>query len=206
MDRNDTVSSSYAAAMGYVARCASEAQVLGTSRFSKRLYFESDDDRGRMVSADVVQAVSKYAKDRFDSSGSEFLPFVYMAKHDRNERVKTVFGETWNENVGGSRAVSLYLEEIVGLASEHLGSSRWILKHAAALSVAGIVKAVAQTQGDLSESNGEKVWPWLKIAVSEKTWEGKEEVVEAFGTFVEKGRQFWEGRSEVQQEIGKVSA
>lgn len=45
IDRNDTVASSYAAAAGYVARGASDKQVLRLISFAKKLYFESEGDR-----------------------------------------------------------------------------------------------------------------------------------------------------------------
>jgi proteasome component ECM29 len=49
LDRNDTVSSSYAAAAGYVARGASDKQILRLVDFAKKLYFESKDDRSQSV-------------------------------------------------------------------------------------------------------------------------------------------------------------
>lgn len=49
LDRNDTVSSSYAAAAGYVARGASDKNILHIVDFSKKLYFESKDDRDQVV-------------------------------------------------------------------------------------------------------------------------------------------------------------
>ena len=45
IDRNETVSSSYAAAAGYVARGASDKQLTRLINFAKRLYFESEGDR-----------------------------------------------------------------------------------------------------------------------------------------------------------------
>ena len=49
LDRNDTVSTSYAAAAGYVARGASDKQILRLVEFTKKLYFESKDDRAQSV-------------------------------------------------------------------------------------------------------------------------------------------------------------
>lgn len=49
LDRNETVSSSYAAAAGYVARGASDKQILHIVEFAKKLYFESKDDRAQSV-------------------------------------------------------------------------------------------------------------------------------------------------------------
>lgn len=49
LDRNETVSSSYAAAAGYVARGASDKQILRIVEFAKTLYFESKDDRSQAI-------------------------------------------------------------------------------------------------------------------------------------------------------------
>jgi proteasome component ECM29 len=79
--------------------------------------------------------------DRFASMAAEFLPFVFLAKHDADESVKDQFEKTWTENVGGSRAVLLYLKEILSLADSKLESPRWALKHTSALTVADVVMA-----------------------------------------------------------------
>jgi proteasome component ECM29 len=47
LDRNETVASSYAAAAGYVARHASDKQILKMVAFAKGLYFDSEHDRER---------------------------------------------------------------------------------------------------------------------------------------------------------------
>ena len=70
---------------------------------------------------------------------AEFLPFVFVAKHDANESVRDQFQSTWTENVGGSRAVLLYLKEILALADSKLDSPRWALKHTSAHAVADVV-------------------------------------------------------------------
>lgn len=205
LDRNDTVSSSYAVAMGYVARCATEMQVFRLAKFAQELYFSSDEDRPRIVSGDLVQSVAKHAKDKFDSLAAEYLPFIYMARNDDNPKVQTVFRETWDENVGGLRAVLLYLQEIVALANSHFSSKRWILKHAAALSVADATKAVEKSQGCVGEAECDILWPALKTALAEKSWEGKEHVLEAFALFAEKGKTYWSSHAEVERDMKQVS-
>lgn len=45
LDRNETVSSSYAISAGYMARAASEKQVLRLMAYCRSLYFESEGDR-----------------------------------------------------------------------------------------------------------------------------------------------------------------
>ncbi|KAL9079366.1 MAG: hypothetical protein Q9157_001753 [Trypethelium eluteriae] len=207
MDRNETVSLSYAASGGYVARGASDKAVIQLATFLKqKLYFGSGDDRSRLIAGELVQAVAKHASDRFNSFASEFVPFVFFAKHDSNDAIKDVFREIWGEHVGGSRTVSLQLQEILGLAAEHLGSSRWVLKHAASRTIADVVDAITGNVGQsMSTSEAETLWEPLCTALSGKTWEGKEVVLEAFATFVQKGPGEFLSKNNVADEVKKIA-
>ena len=186
-DRNDTISSSYAAACGYLVRLCSNDAILELVNSCRKLYFDSEDDRHRVISGDVIYAMSKHATDRFNSLAGDILPFVFIAKHDVSDRAKTLFEDTWSENVGGSRAVLLNLEEIVDLASQHLDSPRWSIKHTSAFAVADVVTSSGKAIGD---ANARMLWPALEKALSGKTWEGKEIIVEALIQFA-KNSTFW---------------
>lgn len=185
-DRNETVSQSYAAALGYVVRGASDASIVEVSALAKRLYFDAEDEQSRVTSGEVVRAVAKYSTDRFSSLGSEFLPFVFLAKNDDNTEVKKLFGEVWKDNTGGPRAASLYLDDVAQLSTQQLGSARWSIKHAAALAISEVITAVVATQGKISKRDAEKLWPALEQALAEKSWDGKEKILEGFALFVEK--------------------
>ncbi|KAL8737649.1 MAG: hypothetical protein Q9181_001463 [Wetmoreana brouardii] len=194
LDRNETISASYSAACGYLARLASDDEILKLTEHCRRLYFDSDDDRHRVVAGDIILAIAKYATDRFNALAAEILPFVFFAKHDLHERTEKLFQETWNETVGGSRTVLLYMQEIIQLAMQYLGSPRWSLKHTAAFAVA---EATNATGDEISDSFAQIIWPGLQKAVDGKTWEGKERVLEAFVRFaraentVTKNEQTW---------------
>lgn len=213
LDRNETVSSSYAVAAGYVARTASDKQILRLLSFAQSLYFDAAGDRDTTVprhalsAAEIVHAVSKHASDRFTSLGAAFLPFVFLGKHDGADVVREPFAETWNEHVAGPRTVSLYLDEILELAVQHLESAQWAVKHTAARTVAATTIAVADLGLGFADKTGDVVWPALDRALAGKTWEGKEVVLEAFVRFVQAGRQFWEAsdRKNVAAAIDKVS-
>lgn len=179
-DRNDTISSSYATACGYLTRLASDGALLDLLNYCRKLYFDSDEDRHRIIAGDIVHAVSKHATDRFNSVAVEALPFVFVAKHDTYERARILFEDTWTENVGGSRAVLLYLREIVDLASQCLASARWSIKHTSAFAIADVVTSSGSS---IDEANAKIIWPALEKALSGKTWDGKERILEAFILF-----------------------
>lgn len=216
LDRNETVASSYAASSGYVARCASEKQILHLAAFAQSLYFDSAGDRDQQTprraisAAEIVNAVSKHATDKFNSMASSFLPFVFVGKHDTNEAVRSIFEDTWSDTVAGPRAVSLYLKDIIALVDAHLDSPQWAIKHSAARTVAGATSAMA----GLAKSSGEKsldittariLWPSLERALSGKTWEGKEVVLEAFVKFATMSGTMCAEQADMSGNIEKVS-
>lgn len=203
-DRNETVALSYAEAAGYITRVATDGGVMELVAKAKKLYFSSEDDKHRVAAGDVVHAMAKHATDRFSSLSADILPFVFVAKQDSNAQVKELFQKTWDESVGGSRAVLLYLKEIVVVAQAHLDSPRWVLKHASARAIASATEALATGGEDISMANAQILWPALVQAMGGKTWEGKEEVLEAFVKFVEKSPKFWKEKSDVASEITKV--
>ncbi len=190
LDRNETVSVAFSMSLAYLMRLASDKQVEETIIHAKALYFGSEDIKHRVVSAETVQAISKVSNDIFMRFATAFLPFAFIGRHDSEEDVKGRFDQAWKENVGGSGAVSLYLSEIVGLLSANIGSASWAIKHACCLSVADLVTSL-QTQGQYTIAQAEKVWPVLEMAISGKTWEGKEKVVVAFPKFVKMAKCFW---------------
>jgi len=209
LDRSDTVASSYAVAAGYVSRAASDAQVLSLLAFARRLYFDSEGDRDaavprRAISAgEIVRAVSRHANDKFNALAADVLPFVFVAKHDAHDVVRELFRDTWDDNVAGPRAVSLYLKEIAGLAVQYLDAAVWAVKHTSAKAVADAAVLIASL-GVMDDKAAEVLWSALDKALTGKTWEGKEEVLNAFVKFVEASRSFWSGRGDVAQAIEKV--
>lgn len=175
LDQNDTVSSAFAAACGYIARLASDREILKLFTYCQQLYFDCEEDRQRKISGDVVYAVSRHAADRFKSLASEIIPFVFVAKHDISHDVKMYFQDSWDGHVGGSRAVLLYLQEIKSLIVKQLDSPRWSVKHTSALALANLIKSLGDKVND---SDATSIWPVLEKALSGKTWEGKETVLE----------------------------
>ncbi|TVY45685.1 Proteasome-associated protein-like protein [Lachnellula subtilissima] len=202
LDRNNAVSAGYARSAGYLARLASDDSLLRLVAFSKNLYFDAEDETRRQVSADIIYAVSKFATDRFNSLASEFLPFVFFAKHDSNEHTKEQFEKTWSENVGGSRAVLLYTKEINDLAVGRLDSTKWTIKHTAALTIADVVTS---SGSDISGSNAAAIWPALEKALALKTFDGKENVLEAFVKFTKAGKSLWEQEPSIAAHMKKIA-
>ena len=180
LDRNDTISTTAATTCGYLSRIAKDEEILKLLEYSKELYFESTDDGHRTVAGELVHGIAKYAPDRFTSLASACLPFAFFGSHDGHQPAQELFKSAWDDNVGGSRAVLLYLREIIDLSTQNLGSSRWSVKHTAAFTIADTVKAAGN---DISIADSKVIWPSLEMAIGGKTWEGKEKVLEALVAF-----------------------
>lgn len=202
LDRNSTVSAAYARAAGYVSRLASDMQILKLAAYSKNLYLSAENENRRQISADIIYAVSRFAPDRFHSLAVEFLPFVFMAKHDTDKDVKEYFGKAWDENVGGSRAVLLYFKEITTLCSECLDSPKWAIKHTAALAIAEVV---ASSGVDINLANAEVLWRALEKALALKTFDGKERVLQAYVKFTKLAKELWRKDISIAAEMKKIA-
>jgi proteasome component ECM29 len=202
LDRNSTVSAAYARAAGYIARLASDKQILRIANYSKDLYFSAEDETRRQISADIVYAISKFATDRFNALAADILPFVFLAKHDSDEHVKDQFSKTWDENVGGSRAVLLYLKEIITVSAERLESPKWTVKHTAALTIAEVV---GSSSTEISLANAGIIWPALEKALSLKTFDGKEKVLSGFVKFVKLGKSLWSQDAGIAAQMTKIA-
>ena len=159
-----------------------------------------------LTAAELILAFAKQASDKFNSLAASILPFVFVGKHDSHSAVKEQFQNTWEEAVGGSRAVLLYLKEILELSGTHLDSPQWTLKHTAARTVADSVTAVSASEGQQISADAAKLlWPSLEKALGGKTWEGKEVVLTAFVKFVQSARGWYVKDSAVAAAIVKVS-
>ncbi|KAJ6262387.1 hypothetical protein Dda_3195 [Drechslerella dactyloides] len=177
VDRNETVSASYAAACGYLARLASDESVVRLLQYSQKLYFEQQEERLRILSASVLNAISKHASDRFQALASDILPFAFVAKHDPEASVAEEYSKCWTDNTGGSGAVKLYLPEITALAGAHLDSARWTIKQTAALSIADLCVVLGP---DLTGEQLDVVYPLAVRSVAGKSYPSKAKVLEGF--------------------------
>jgi proteasome component ECM29 len=204
LDRNETVGNSYAYAAGYLCRYASDKQILKTAEFAWKLWSTSDDPRHRSIAAEVFYSISKHATDRFSHLSVKLLPLVFLGKHDDQEDVKETFSKTWSEVAGGQRAVLFHLDSICQLAVPMLDDPKWTLKHAGARAIADAAEAVAGLDALAAAADAPKIWPALSKALGGRSWEGKDAILESFGTFFEKVKPFIDENPDAGNEMTKV--
>lgn len=172
-DRNETVSSSYAAAAGYLCRISSVNLVVAYGNKLNELYFESEDEKHRHIIAVASEAVSKYAGDKFETVIGAFLPLCFIGKHDVVSKVSLPFEREWVENTSGNSAMKVYFEEIVDLAESQINSPSYTIRRIIAHSIAKICEVVGD-YSTVSQNPSKHLISILMEACKGKSWDGKE--------------------------------
>ncbi|KAI3330886.1 ECM29 protein [Ustulina deusta] len=208
LDRNNEVSKAYAKSAAYLLRSASpETRDRYTTRLVD-LYFAAEDELRRQKVADAVLAIAKVSPDAFTDLETRLLPLAYFGKFDTDEYVSEVCDAAWNQHAGGNHTVKRYVNEISGLVSKGLETSKWALQHAAAFTVASMVTALSNAagkDGQFSESILQQIWPVLDKALSLKTFKGKERLVAAYPLFIRHSKKFWEGDVTISAQTKKIA-
>lgn len=203
LDRNATISIAFSTSLGYLMRLASNKEVQATSKYAQKLYFESQELMHRSVAGEIVQAISKAANDVFMNAASSFLPFAFIGRRDTEKEVRERFDIPWQENIGGSRAINLYLKEIVELISNHIKSPLWPIKHACCFAVAELIASMEVTE-KYSDNDALLLWGLVQEALDGKTWEGKEEVIKVYPKFVRQAQSLWPD-DKISQQMKKIA-
>ncbi|KAF7846588.1 hypothetical protein BT93_L4069 [Corymbia citriodora subsp. variegata] len=187
LDRNPTISQSFSAALAYLIRAASEKEIRVTIDYAKKLYFESQEASHRIVAGEMVQMISKASNDVFTRFAPSLLSFAFIGRQDEDTSAHDRFDTAWKDNVGGSRALQLYMKEITELIRQHIVSSLWPIKHACCFAIADLVTSLGST-AKLSKDDTEMMWPAYEAAIDGKTWEGKEKVVSTLPAFAKQAQ------------------
>jgi proteasome component ECM29 len=203
LDRNATISIAFSTSLGYLMRLVSETEIEATSKYAQKLYFESQDLSHRSVAGEILQSISKTSNDVFMNFASTFLPFAFIGRNDTDEQVRDRFDPPWKDNIGGSRAVTLYLQEISSLIMLHIKSSLWPVRHACCFTVADLVTSLAASD-DYSDRDARLVWPLMEEALNGKTWTGKEKVVSAYPKWVKNVPTLWTDRK-ISDQMVKIA-
>lgn len=203
LDRNATISIAFSTSLGYLMRLASNKEVQATSKYAQKLYFESQELMHRSVAGEIVQAISKAANDIFMNAASSFLPFAFIGRRDTDKEVRDRFDVPWQENIGGSRAINLYLKEIVELISAHIKSPLWPIKHACCFAVSELIASMEVTD-KYTNNDASLLWGVVQEALDGKTWEGKDEVVKVYPKFVRQAQSLWPD-VKISQQMKKIA-
>lgn len=201
-DRNTTVSSSFATAAGYVCRVCSVDVVAKYGEKIQASYFESEDEKSKIVAGVASEAVSKYSGDRFASVASAFLPVAFVAKNDANKEVAKNFESEWTENTSGNGAVKLYIHEICALVKQYITSPQFSVRQTSAKSIAEACNAIDGATG--IGSSADELFEVLMNACQGRSWNGKEDVLQALVSLSSKSKPFVDSHPELLAKINKI--
>lgn len=120
---NETVSSSFSAALGYLCRQLPTELVTRYIEQLKEKWLnsEGDDFRRRETVAAALKAISINASDTFTSVETSVLPLAFVAQYSVDN--SNTFKNVWEKNTGGALSLRLYLTEILTLCIEVLDRS-----------------------------------------------------------------------------------
>jgi proteasome component ECM29 len=185
LDRNDTVSKNYCKAAAYLIRIASSDDQVRFVGHVIDLWFASEDETRRRKVVDVVLGIRHAAPDHFDALESLLLPFVFLGMNEHaDEYVHKQSEQLWAAVGGSAHKVARYIPELVELVGRSLGVGNWAVKHAGALTSGKVVMALVE--GRIANANNlGAIWPVLEKSLALKTFERKQELLEALGSFTE---------------------
>ncbi|KAI9197483.1 proteasome stabiliser-domain-containing protein [Polychytrium aggregatum] len=177
LDRSAALRKAYAVALGYTCRICTQPALSRLLDHLRKIYLEDDDEEKRSVAGIAILEVSRTASDALAPLRGEVLPLSYFGSHDASPALKDIWKDIWAENTAGTTgAVKLYQKEMmelcVGLLRE---SPSWPIKKQVGLMISSMVR---QIDAGFSYQMDVAV-PLLIEALSGRTWDGKEAVLEA---------------------------
>lgn len=191
-DSNNTVSSSYAVAAGYVCRVASVSAVIKYSKKLRSLYFGTKSTpptiRSKRIAGTASQAVSKHSGERFSEVASAFLPVAFICKNDDVEDVAKAFEFEWSENTSGVGAIKLYLQEIIDLGIKYFDSTDYSIRK---VIVRSITKAFDAMETVTNEEILEPLLQSLIDASRSNYWTGKEDLIASMVSVSLKSKEYF---------------
>jgi len=203
-DKNSTVASSYASAAGYLCRIASISSVVNYSEYINKLYFESEDEKGRELAAIASENVARYSGDKFELVASAFIPLAFIGKYDDNKVIKTNFEREWIENTSGNNnSIKLYLQEIQDYFKKYIDSSKFEIRRTLGRSISSL-SSLIDDLNQLSEDSINGILQLLLEANKGKSWDGKETVMEALVTFSVKAKTYIDANCELRETIDRA--
>ncbi|KAJ3082397.1 hypothetical protein HK102_001737 [Quaeritorhiza haematococci] len=204
-DRSPAVRKSFATAVGYMARLASENALRRLITHITKMYTENDDNEIRSVPAIVILECARHARDNIKNFSSEILPLAYFGSRDANETIQSTWKDAWEETTAGSSsgAVKMYLPEIMRLVEALLKESpSWTIKRQVGAALSDAAKLVEGAFLPYMDA----ALPMLIEGLAGRTWEGKEAVLDALITVCVTCKEYFEEgkNSERLEEIIKV--
>ncbi|BBH02426.1 ARM repeat superfamily protein [Prunus dulcis] len=134
------------------------------------------DKNAQVSCAILLKSYSSMASDVVSGYLAAIIPVIFISRFEDDKFVSGLFEELWEEHTSSERvALQLYLEEIVSLICEGIGSSSWASKKRSA-------QAISKLSEVLGESLSSHYHVLLQSLIKEipgRLWEGKDALLSA---------------------------
>ncbi|CAO3648654.1 unnamed protein product [Cunninghamella echinulata] len=190
--KNSVIRKSYATATGYVCQLVTYDRLVTFIKHLKKLYIEDEDEDSHAAAAVASVEITRFATDRIKSVATEIVPLIYFGEHDPEDQMKKLWKDAWENLTSGTQSwVSLYIDEILQFIQPLLNSPSWKIKQTAALTIADMCKS----SGKEMEKHADKLMPVMVTTLATRSWNGKENVLDAFAQLCKYAKSFFDNPS-----------
>ena len=147
---------------------------------------ENSADERRMIGAMVLEQISKNCPVLLKKFYDLALPIMFIARHDKSERVKKMWENVWEETTNTSlkNTLEIYIKVIVERCIQLLDHPTWELKRQGGSALQEVASALGIL---LNEKEGERELMINSLInnISGRVWEGKTILLKALGSVCE---------------------
>ncbi|AGO11203.1 AaceriACL063Wp [[Ashbya] aceris (nom. inval.)] len=201
-DRNNASAIAFTLPFAHLFRITTlDTRVKYATKLSE-LYFETTSTQLKSVVGAAIGMVIKHAPTQFEQCASIFMPLIFLAKHDPDEALSTVYANNWTEaSKSGTGTMKLYLEEIANLAAASMKSTSFSVRLMCARSICAVVGSV---DSSIPSSQVKKLFGVLLESSKGRSWDGKHVVIEGLVILAEKAKCFYVGDSDLNSLVKKT--
>lgn len=174
--RNHSVKVAFAKSFGHVFHVTTLEKAIKYSKQLEETYFSSDTET-KFAVATAIESALKHAPSEFEGVASILMPLLFLASNDTDEELRRLCENIWTEaSTRGSGTIKLYLDEILDLLGQHIGSSDFSMRRACGKSISVLCERIDQNIG---QKQVEKLFDITIQSLSGRSWEGKETILSA---------------------------
>lgn len=134
------------------------------------------DKNAQVSCAILLKSYSSMASDVVSGYLAAIIPVIFISRFEDDKFVSGLFEELWEEHTSSERvALQLYLEEIVSLICEGIGSSSWASKKKSAQAISKL----SEVLGESLSSHYHVLLQSLMKEIPGRLWEGKDALLYA---------------------------
>lgn len=181
-DRNTTVRRYFASAIGHLIALAKEQTVTKLFQKLSTMYFEEISNKSRAIAL-TLNAINKKHSDIIKDYASTVLPLLFFAKHEEvnedNKHTIEMFEDLWSDINFGDTMLQSNFDKVVEVLENTLNSQSWLMKTQCGNTIKTLAKRL---ESRMTDAERKKLVDLVLSAISGRTFDGKERLVEALSS------------------------